>query len=112
MIAAFIVLNVLIGVVLHSMEEAREIERRERTEAARGSGAVGRVQGDAALDPLAGLSLGTLPARIATLPTALDELEAELGRTGAEDAEGEPGRGADGGRRATEATESAREASR
>jgi hypothetical protein len=30
LIAAFIVLNVLIGIVLNSMEEAREIERRRR----------------------------------------------------------------------------------
>jgi hypothetical protein len=28
LIAAFLVLNVLIGIVLNSMEEAREIERR------------------------------------------------------------------------------------
>lgn len=74
LVAAFIVLNVLIGVVLHSMEEAREIERREREEA-------GREPPDRALDAVAGLSLGTLPARIATLRAALDELEADLSRS-------------------------------
>ena len=75
LIAAFIVLNVLIGVVLHSMEEAREIERSER-------GRQGEREPDRALDALAGLSLGTLSSRIATLRAALDELEAELARRG------------------------------
>lgn len=29
LVAAFVVLNVLIGIVLNSMEEARELERRK-----------------------------------------------------------------------------------
>ena len=62
LVAAFIVLNVLIGIVLNSMEEAREIERR-------------RALGDA--------HPPTHPApvaeRIAILRSALDELEQELG---------------------------------
>ena len=70
LVAAFIVLNVLIGVVLHSMEEAREIERRDRERS--------DPNDDPALDAVGGLSTGGLPARIATLRTALDELEADL----------------------------------
>ena len=53
LVAAFIVLNILIGVVLNSMEEARALERR-------------RVEGVRLLD------------RIATLRAALDDLEYEL----------------------------------
>jgi voltage-gated sodium channel len=63
MVAAFIVLNVLIGIVLNSMEEARELERRRRL-------GVGEKP-DAALAPVA--------ERIAILRAALTELEDELG---------------------------------
>jgi voltage-gated sodium channel len=61
LIAAFIVLNVLIGIVLNSMEEAREIERRR---------ALGIGVGEAPPAPVA--------ERIAILRAALDELEHEL----------------------------------
>jgi voltage-gated sodium channel len=57
LVAALIVLNVLIGVVLHSMEEAREIERRRSGEA------------------------GRLHERIANLRAALDDLEHEVARS-------------------------------
>ncbi len=63
MVAAFIVLNVLIGIVLNSMEEARELERRRRL-------GVGEDLPDAALAPVA--------ERIAILRAALTELEDEL----------------------------------
>ena len=63
MVAAFIVINVLIGIVLNSMEEAREIERR------RALGADVDL-GDVQLAPVA--------ERIAILRAALDELEDEL----------------------------------
>ncbi len=63
LIAAFIVLNVLIGIVLNSMEEAREIERRRAL-------AVGVPQADVHLAPVA--------ERIQILRAALDELEQEL----------------------------------
>jgi voltage-gated sodium channel len=53
LVAAFIVLNVLIGIVLNSMEETRAIERR-------------RLEGAAVAD------------HIAALRAALDDLEAEL----------------------------------
>ena len=62
LIAAFIVLNLLIGIVLNSMEEAREIERR------RALGA--DVDGDISPAPVA--------ERIALLRAALSELEDEL----------------------------------
>jgi voltage-gated sodium channel len=53
LVAAFLVLNVLIGIVLNSMEEARALERR-------------RIEG------------GPVADRIATLRAALDDLEYEL----------------------------------
>jgi voltage-gated sodium channel len=68
LIAAFVVLNVLIGIVLNSMEEAREIERR-------------RMVAERLPTAVPG---GSSPAhapvveRIAILRAALDELEAEL----------------------------------
>jgi len=69
LVAAFIVLNVLIGVVLNSMEEARELERRR----------VLREQHDvhrpSPIDPEAHAPVAE---RIAILRAALDELELEL----------------------------------
>ena len=70
LVAAFIVLNVLIGIVLNSMEEARELERREAIRArvgARGRGAP--------VDPEAHAHV---LERIVILRTALDDLELEL----------------------------------
>jgi voltage-gated sodium channel len=61
LVAAFVVLNVLIGIVLNSMEEAREIERRR---------ALGIGIGEGPPAPVA--------ERIAILRAALDELEHEL----------------------------------
>ena len=62
LLTAFIVLNVLIGIVLNSMEEARELERRRRL-------GVGEAL-DFAPAPVA--------ERIAMLRAALQELEQEL----------------------------------
>jgi voltage-gated sodium channel len=61
LVAAFVVLNVLIGIVLNSMEEARELERRR---------ALGIEVGEGPPAPVA--------ERIAILRAALDELEQEL----------------------------------
>jgi voltage-gated sodium channel len=61
LVAAFIVLNVLIGIVLNSMEEAREIERRK---------SLGIHVGGQPPAPVA--------ERIQILRAALDELEQEL----------------------------------
>ena len=69
LIAAFIVLNVLIGIVLNSMEEARELERRRAVRDAR------RATGGAALDPEAHAHV---LERIAILRTALEDLELQL----------------------------------
>ena len=66
LIAAFIVLNVLIGVVINSMEEAREIEARR---ALREEVGQEKHEGDTA---------ETLVARVGALRTALDDLEREL----------------------------------
>ncbi|MGI8439755.1 MAG: ion transporter [Thermoleophilaceae bacterium] len=66
LIASFIVLNVLIGVVLNSMEEAREIEMRRALREE-----VGREKDDAETGE-------TLAARVGALRTALDDLERDL----------------------------------
>jgi voltage-gated sodium channel len=57
LVAAFVVINVLIGIVLNSMEEARELERRESV-----------APGEAV----------PVLERIQILRSALDELEREL----------------------------------
>jgi voltage-gated sodium channel len=63
LIAAFIVINVFIGIVLNSLEEAREIERRRRV-------GIGVETVDFAPAPVM--------ERIKMLRAALDELEQEL----------------------------------
>jgi len=68
LIAAFIVINVLIGIVLNSMEEAREDERRRAVRERLGATA-------STIDPDAS---APVVERIAILRAALDELEAEL----------------------------------
>ena len=77
LVAAFIVLNVLIGIVLNSMEEARELERRRSLHARH----VG--YGAPELDGVVG---GPAPIleRIAMLRAALEELERELALDGDE----------------------------
>jgi voltage-gated sodium channel len=65
LITAFIVINVLIGIVLNSMEEARELERRRRL-------SLDREAGPGPIAP------APVMERIAILRAALDELEAEL----------------------------------
>jgi voltage-gated sodium channel len=69
LVAAFIILNVLIGVVLNSMEEAREIDRRDALRAKYG------VTRPSPVDPQAHAPVAE---RIAILRDALDELELEL----------------------------------
>jgi len=68
LVAALIVLNVLIGVVLHSMEEAREIERRRKL--------MGNGEPGGAAHP------APILERIAMVRAALDELEQEVARGG------------------------------
>jgi voltage-gated sodium channel len=79
LVAAFIVLNVLIGIVLNSMEEARELERRKAIRERYG------VDYRSPIDPDAHAPVAE---RIAILRDALDELERELavGPTGRKDA--------------------------
>jgi voltage-gated sodium channel len=69
LIAAFIVLNVLIGIVLNSMEEARELERRRALREAYGATTV------PVLDPEAHAHV---VERIAILRRALEDLELQL----------------------------------
>jgi voltage-gated sodium channel len=76
LVAAFIVLNVFIGIVLHSMEEARELERRKRL-----------VPSD---EGVVGIGPAPVAERIQMLRAALDELEQELA------AANEPARSASG----------------
>ena len=69
LIAAFVVINVLIGIVLNSMEEAREEDRRRAVRERLG------VERPSAIDPDAS---APVVERIGILRAALDELEAEL----------------------------------
>jgi voltage-gated sodium channel len=69
LVAAFIVLNVLIGVVLNAMEEARELDRRRTLRERHG------VTRPSPVDPEAHAPVSE---RIAILRGALDELELEL----------------------------------
>ena len=69
LIAAFIVLNVLIGIVLNSMEEAREAERRKAVQDEHPERTGPVVDLDAS---------APVVERIALLRSALDELEVEL----------------------------------
>jgi voltage-gated sodium channel len=71
LVAAFVVLNVLIGIVLNSMEEARELERRQAIRDAHPA----RDRPGGVIDPDAH---APVVERIAILRSALDELEVEL----------------------------------
>lgn len=75
LVAAFLIFNILIGVVINSLEEARAIEHaRERAE---------RLEHGGPAEPL-------LEERIAEVRLALDALEAELKRIKPGRAAGEP----------------------
>ena len=65
LITVFIIINVLIGIVLNSMEEARELDRRRRLS----------VDHE---PPLGDIAPAPVVERIAILRVALDELEQEL----------------------------------
>jgi voltage-gated sodium channel len=69
LIAAFIVVNLLIAIVLNAMEEARELERRRHIREGLGA------EGEPEVDPEA---RAPVVERIAILRTALDELELQL----------------------------------
>jgi voltage-gated sodium channel len=69
LLAAFIVVNVLIGIVLNSMEEARELDRRQALRDRHG------VSGPSPVDPEAHAHVAQ---RIAILRRALEDLELQL----------------------------------
>jgi voltage-gated sodium channel len=69
LVAAFIVLNVLIGIVLNSMEEARELDRRR---------ALRERHGVTRASPVDVEAHAPVAERIAILRNALDEPELEL----------------------------------
>ena len=69
LITVFIIINVLIGIVLNSMEEARELDRRRRLS----------VDHE---PPLGDIAPAPVVERIAILRVALDELEQELAVAG------------------------------
>jgi voltage-gated sodium channel len=69
LITVFIIINVLIGIVLNSMEEARELERRRRLS----------VDHE---PPLGDIAPAPVVERITILRAALDELEQELAVAG------------------------------
>ena len=70
LVAAFIVLNVLIGIVLNSMEEARELERRQAIR--------DRHKAPARRGPIDPEAHAHVVERIAILRSALADLEVEL----------------------------------
>jgi voltage-gated sodium channel len=69
LLAAFVVVNVLIGIVLNSMEEARELDRRQALRTRHG------VSGPSPVDPEAHAHVAQ---RIAILRRALEDLELQL----------------------------------
>jgi voltage-gated sodium channel len=69
LLAAFVIINVLIGIVLNSMEEARELERRQALRDRHG------VSGASPVDPEAHAHVAQ---RIAILRSALEDLELQL----------------------------------
>lgn len=73
LVASFLVLNLVIAIVLNSVEEAREAERRRRRMQRAAAAGVGGQPG-AAGHP------AVLEERLRELRDALDALEAELGR--------------------------------
>lgn len=81
LVAAFVVLNVLIGIVLNSMEEARELDRRQALRERYG------VRGGSPIDPQAHAPVAE---RIAILRSALEELELELALGPARETRHEP----------------------
>ncbi|MFJ3925358.1 ion transporter [Streptomyces sp. NPDC090022] len=74
LLASFVLVNVLIGVVLTSLDEARELEK-ERQREERAAGVPGAGADRAAADPA-----GELRERIDEARRVLDELEAGLSR--------------------------------
>jgi voltage-gated sodium channel len=85
LLAAFIVLNVLIGIVLNSMEEARELERRQAIRELH----PGRRAPSSPLDPEAHAHVSE---RIVILRRALDDLEVELALESAPAGDGDTSR--------------------
>ncbi len=75
LVAAFIVLNVLIGVVLNSMEEAREIHLRRELQ-------------ERGIEPTD--EQVSIAARLQTLRAAIDDLETDLALRGDGSADGAP----------------------
>ncbi|MFE2878535.1 ion transporter [Streptomyces roseus] len=75
LLASFVLVNVLIGVVLNALEEAREMEEdAKRAEEA----AARRPAGDADTARAAGEGADELRLRIAAVRRALDDMEAQL----------------------------------
>lgn len=80
LIASFLVINILLAIVINSMEEVREAERvRTRARRARERGEGGAVA-EAAIASEAAEAIGH---RVAALREALDDLERDLGGDGA-----------------------------
>ncbi|WP_156726406.1 ion transporter [Streptomyces apocyni] len=78
LLASFVLVNVLIGVVITSLEEARELEQREEEAGEKPEGGPGDEAGDGAdLEPVHD-SDAVLRDRIAAARRALDDLEESL----------------------------------
>jgi voltage-gated sodium channel len=80
LIASFLVINILLAIIINSMEEVREAER-QRVRARRAQEhAAGGAQADAAL---AAETVDAIAGRLQVLREALDDLERDLGGDGA-----------------------------
>ena len=91
LIASFLVINILLAIIINSMEEVREAEEQRKRERRAEDIEAGGVQAEAAL---AAETADAIAQRVKVLREALDDLERDLGGT--------PGRPA-GGRVTTKA---------
>jgi voltage-gated sodium channel len=75
LLASFLVINILLAIIINSMEEVRESERREARDRRAADVAEGGPAGEAAL---AAAEIESIAAHVESLRGALDDLEQEL----------------------------------
>ncbi|MFC7308527.1 ion transporter [Streptomyces monticola] len=80
LMASFVLVNVLIGVVINSLEEARELEKAERERAEREKAERAERRGSGGVAPQGNDPAPLLHQRIAAARQALDDLERSLPR--------------------------------
>jgi voltage-gated sodium channel len=85
LVASFLVINILLAIIINSMEEVRESERHRAIERRVAEHEAGGVQAEAAI---AAEAAEAIAERVRVLRDTLDELERDLGNGGSK-----PGRG-------------------